>query len=126
MAFVARTPPPFHIAHYTLKALAGLLDALSNRDGFYAMLVAFVLAVALLPAALPALMLLVAVGIDRLAEVPLAVEESDPDERQGHVAGRFHVIAGENAETAGIADGCGQARTGDNVHWRKQDRMLNS
>jgi hypothetical protein len=26
-AFVARTTPPFHIAHYTLKALAGLLDA---------------------------------------------------------------------------------------------------
>lgn len=25
--FVARTTPPFHIAHYTLKALAGLLDA---------------------------------------------------------------------------------------------------
>jgi hypothetical protein len=26
-AFVARTTPPFHVAHYTLKALAGLLDA---------------------------------------------------------------------------------------------------
>jgi hypothetical protein len=26
-AFVARTTPPFHIPHYTLKALAGLLDA---------------------------------------------------------------------------------------------------
>jgi hypothetical protein len=25
--FVARTTPPFHVAHYTLKALAGLLDA---------------------------------------------------------------------------------------------------
>ena len=47
-------------------------------------------------------MLLVAVRVDRLAEVALAVQEPDPDERQGHVAGRLHVVAGEDAEAAGV------------------------
>jgi phosphatidylglycerophosphate synthase len=42
--------------------LAGLLDALGNRDGFYAMLVAFILGLTFRPATLPALMLLVAAG----------------------------------------------------------------
>ena len=46
--------------------------------------------------------LLVAVGVDRLAEVALAVEEPDADERQGHVAGRLHVVAGEDAEAARV------------------------
>jgi hypothetical protein len=31
MGFVARTTPPFHVAHYTLKALAGLLDAADDE-----------------------------------------------------------------------------------------------
>jgi len=39
-----------------------LLDALSNRDGFYVMLVVFILGLAFLPAALPPFMILVAVG----------------------------------------------------------------
>ncbi|OLC16877.1 MAG: hypothetical protein AUH29_03945 [Candidatus Rokubacteria bacterium 13_1_40CM_69_27] len=39
-----------------------LLDALSNRDGFYAMLVIFILGLALRPGALPALMIFLAVG----------------------------------------------------------------
>jgi hypothetical protein len=38
-AFVARTTPPFHVAHYTLKALAGLLDAAD--DAFHRDLAAF-------------------------------------------------------------------------------------
>lgn len=42
--------------------LARLLDGLGNRDGFYAMLVAFIVGLAVWPAALPALMLLVAAG----------------------------------------------------------------
>ena len=46
--------------------------------------------------------LLVAVGVDRLAEVALAVEQPDADERQGHVAGRLHVVAGEDAEAARV------------------------
>ena len=46
--------------------------------------------------------LLVAVGVDRLAEVALAVHEPDADERQGHVAGRLHVVAGEDAEPARV------------------------
>ena len=41
--------------------------------------------------------LLVPVGVDRLAEVALAIEETDADRRQGHVAGRLHVVAGEDA-----------------------------
>ena len=44
--------------------------------------------------------LLVAVGVDRLAEVALAIEQADADERQGHVAGGLHVVAGEDAEAA--------------------------
>ena len=46
--------------------------------------------------------LLVAVGVDRLAEVALAVEQPDADRRQGHVAGGLHVVAGEDAEAARI------------------------
>ena len=46
--------------------------------------------------------LLVAVGVDRLAEVALAVEQPDADERQGHVAGRLHVVAGQDAEPARV------------------------
>ena len=46
--------------------------------------------------------LLVAVGIDRLAEVALAIEQPDADRRQGHVAGRLHVVAGQHAETTRV------------------------
>ena len=46
--------------------------------------------------------LLVAVGVDRLAEVALAIEQPDADEREGHVAGRLHVVAGEHAEAARV------------------------
>ena len=46
--------------------------------------------------------LLVAVGIDRLAEVAVAIQEPDADERQRHVAGGLHVVAGEDAEAARV------------------------
>jgi phosphatidylglycerophosphate synthase len=44
------------------RGVSGLLDALSGRDGYYAMLVAFILGLAIAPATLPALMVLVALG----------------------------------------------------------------
>lgn len=44
------------------RGLKGLLDAMSNRDGFYAMLLAFILALGAWPAVLPLLMLVVAAG----------------------------------------------------------------
>ena len=46
--------------------------------------------------------LLVPVGVDRLAEVALAVHEPDADQRQGHVRRGLHVVAGEDAEAAGV------------------------
>ena len=46
--------------------------------------------------------LLVAVGVDRLAEIALAVEQPDADRRQGHVAGGLHVVAGEDPEAARV------------------------
>ena len=45
---------------------------------------------------------LMAVGVDRLAEVALAVQQADADERQRHVACRLHVIPGEDAQAAGV------------------------
>ena len=42
------------------------------------------------------------VGVDRLAEVAVLVEEADADERHGHVAGGLDVVAGEDAEAAGV------------------------
>ena len=44
----------------------------------------------------------VALAVDRLREVALAVEESHADERQPHVARGLAVIAGEDAEAAGV------------------------
>ncbi len=46
--------------------------------------------------------LLVAVRVDRLAEVALAVHQPHADERQGHVRGGLHVVAGEDAQAAGV------------------------
>jgi hypothetical protein len=51
------------VANATSSTKVGrLFVALGNRDGFYASLLAFVLALGLAPAALPALMVLLAVG----------------------------------------------------------------
>lgn len=56
-ATLTRTSPPAPGGGIGL-----LLDALSNRDGFYAMLVIFILGLALWPGALPGLMIFLAVG----------------------------------------------------------------
>ena len=42
------------------------------------------------------------VRVDRLPEVALPIEQPDRDERESHVARRFGVVAGEDAEAAGI------------------------
>lgn len=55
-AWAAKMSPP------APGSLGGMLTALGNRDGYYAMLVLFVLGVTALPSALPLLMLIVAVG----------------------------------------------------------------
>ncbi len=43
-----------------------------------------------------------AVAGERLAEVARAIEQSDADDRDAEVAGRLQVIAGEDAEPAGV------------------------
>ncbi len=52
-------------------------------------------------------LLLPAVGRERLAEVAVAVEEADADQRHAEVAGRLEVVAGQHARgrpsTAGSA-----------------------
>ena len=45
---------------------------------------------------------LAALAVDRLHEVALAVEQADGDERQLEVARRLAVVAGEDAEAAGV------------------------
>ncbi|MBI1735293.1 MAG: CDP-alcohol phosphatidyltransferase family protein [Candidatus Rokubacteria bacterium] len=55
-AWVMKTSPP------RADPVGRVFLALGNRDGFYAMLLAFLAALALLPAALPALMVLLAAG----------------------------------------------------------------
>ena len=47
-------------------------------------------------------LLLVAVGVQPLAEVALGVQQADGDERQAEVGGRLEVVAGEHAEPAGV------------------------
>ncbi len=46
--------------------------------------------------------LLVPVGVDRLAEVAVAIEQAHAERRQGHVAERLHVVAGEDPEAARV------------------------
>ncbi len=46
--------------------------------------------------------LLVAIGVDLLSEVPAAVEEPDADERKPGVRRGLAVVAGEDAEAAGV------------------------
>ena len=47
-------------------------------------------------------LLLVAVGVETLAEVALGVQQADGNERQPEIGGRLEVVAGENAEAAGV------------------------
>ena len=46
--------------------------------------------------------LLLTVAIQRLLEIALAIEQADADEGQAHVAGRLAVVAGKDAEAAGV------------------------
>ena len=46
--------------------------------------------------------LLPAVGVQQLAEITLLIEQSDADERQVEIARRLQMIAGKNAQAAGI------------------------
>ncbi len=66
-------------------------------------------------------LLLPAVGRERLAEVAVAVEEADADERHAEVAGRLEVVAGEHAEAARVLrEGLGDAELGREVGHRAQ------
>jgi phosphatidylglycerophosphate synthase len=56
-AMIAKTSP-----RSTAGGVGGLLDALGNRDGFYAMLLIFILALTFAPALLPILMIVVTAG----------------------------------------------------------------
>jgi phosphatidylglycerophosphate synthase len=56
-AIIAKTSP-----RSTAGGVGGFLDALGNRDGFYAMLLLFILALTFAPALLPILMIVVATG----------------------------------------------------------------
>jgi hypothetical protein len=47
-------------------------------------------------------LLLPAVPGQRLAEVAVPVQESDADQRYAEIAGRFEMVAGEDAEAAGV------------------------
>ena len=51
---------------------------------------------------LEVLFVLPAVLVEALAEVALAVEEADADERDAEVGGALDVVAGEDAEAAGV------------------------
>jgi len=72
------SPPP-------ASAAGVVLHGLSNRNGFYAMLAGFILALAWLPAALPALMLVVAVGMHAfwLGHVVYRVARRRPESAAG-------------------------------------------
>jgi hypothetical protein len=45
---------------------------------------------------------LVALAVDGLVEIALAVEQADGDEGQAHVGGALAVVAGKDAEAAGV------------------------
>ena len=61
-------------------------------------------------------LLLLAVGVEALAEVALGVQQADADQRQAEVGGRLEVVAGEHAEAAGVLrQGLGDAELGREV-----------
>ena len=47
-------------------------------------------------------MLLVPIGVDLLAEIAPPIEQADADERQRRVGCRLAVVAGQDAEAAGV------------------------
>jgi len=58
-------------------------------------------------------LLLPSVRIDDLAEISFLIKQPDADHRRGKIAGGFHVIAGQHAETAGVKRQC---RTETELH----------
>jgi len=78
--------------------VGGVLDALGNRDGFYAMLILFIVFRALAPALLPALMVVVALGshADSLARAAYTLSRLD---------GTDEVIASLGKRRTGITAG---------------------
>jgi hypothetical protein len=97
--FVARTTPPFHVAHYTLKALAGLLDAAD--DAFHRDLAAFL--VSLSPVIDPLTAQGLALTVPVLRATALAPEDhaawrqaaaAQPDRRVA--AGMLGLLAGDD------------------------------
>ena len=64
-------------------------------------------------------LLLPAVGRQRLHEVAGAVEQADADDRDAEIAGRLQVVAGEDAEAAAVLrQGLGDAEFGREVRDR--------
>src|SRR5205823_8470339 len=60
--------------------------------------------------------------VDFLPEISVSVEQADGDKVQIAVAGRFAMIAGENAETAGIIrDGFVESKFGGEIRHRFLD-----
>jgi hypothetical protein len=103
--FVARTTPPFHVAHYTLKALAGLLDVAD--DAFHRDLAAFL--VSLPPVTDPLTAQGLALAVPVLRATALAPEDhaawrqaaaSQPD--RWVAAGMLGVLAGDDEAARGL------------------------
>jgi hypothetical protein len=66
-------------------------------------------------------LLLPAVEAEVLAEVAVLVEEADADERDAHVRRRLEVVAGQDAEAAGVlGQGFGDAELGGEVRHEAQ------
>ena len=60
--------------------------------------------------------LLIAVGVEPLAEVALGVQQADGDEWQAEIRGRLQVVAGENPETTAVLRQClGEPELGGEV-----------
>ena len=67
------------------------------------------------------MLLLPAVAGEGLAEVAVPVEQSDADERDAEVAGGLEMVAGEDAEAAGVLrQGGGDAELGREVGDRRR------
>ena len=105
---VERHPPDVGPPHPGRQRCAGKIDgdgdALAERHGHA---VGIEIGVALL---LPAL------DVEDLPEVPVLVEEADADERDAEIGRRLEMVAGEDTETAGVlGERLGDAELGREV-----------
>ena len=102
-------PPHLGVSGWPARST---VDPHARRSGVSAMRVGVEVGVALL---------LPAVGVERLAEVAVPVEEADADEGHAEVAGRLQVVAGQHAEAAGVLrERLGDAELGGEVGDRAQ------